>query len=198
MNYYIIAIIIIAVIATVLILAFQYNEPYDRKQIKLHHLPTIPARQTYNKHKVLIFNSFAYDNKLPEYAKYSSIITKAYADKYGYDYKQFNHKSDVMPPYWLRVKDTYDILMSGEYDIVMYLDLDATIYDFELPISDVISDERYDFFVGSDVAQLIERSDFNNLLNTGCFIVRNTDWSRQFVKTWMDGCIDTSGKLSGI
>jgi hypothetical protein len=195
MNYYIIAALLIITFAISFVFFKHSNEAYNRNEIKFNKLTTSPFSNT-NNYRVLVFNSFSYTDKTPEYAKYSSIVTKAYSDMYGYDYKQFNHLIDKMPPYWLRVKDTYDMLMTGVYDVIIYLDLDATFHNFELSINDII-DDRYDFYVGADPVN-IERADFNNLVNTGCFIVKNTMWSRQFIKTWLNGCMNIDGNLAGV
>lgn len=197
MNYYIIVGILLVALVTVCILSVSYHEPYNRSEIKFNNLPIVDKTTQYKHAKVLIFNSYAYSDKIPEYATHSSLITKAYADNHGYDYKQYNHTPDIMPPYWLRVKDTYDVLMSGDYDVVMYLDLDATVHDFDLPINDVIADNKYDFYIGADPLGF-DRPDFNNLVNTGCFIVKNTVWARLFIQMWMNACMNKDGNLSGI
>lgn len=145
--------------------------------------------------KVLIFNTFNYPKGLPEYAKYSSEITQKYADKYGYDYRQFNHKDNELPPYWLRVKDALDVLTSTDYDIIVYLDLDATFYDFDTPIEEILI-PNYDVYIGADPANIISKG-FNNIVNSGCFIVRNTEWSRKFFDIWLHNCIDNEGNLVG-
>ena len=138
--------------------------------------------------KILIFNSFSYQNsELPLYEELTSEITRKYAQKYGYDYKQLSHRTDEMSPYWLRVKDSLDILNNGYYDVIMYLDLDATIKNFDIPIEKIIS-TGYDMYIGEDPKSFRkeEEKNLSHLINTGCFIIRNTDWSKNFLREWFD------------
>jgi hypothetical protein len=197
MNYYFIAIVllIVAIIAILLVPSTPCSESYNRQEITFKKEINKPTQNERKSNRVLIYNSFSYPNGMPEYAKYSYIITKAYADLHGYDYKQFNHESDLMPPYWLRVKDMYDILMEREYDVVVYLDLDATFYDFSIEIDDLVND-GYSFYVGADPFGF-DRTDFNNLLNTGCFIVKRQFWTTNFVEMWLNGCMNSDGQLAG-
>ena len=172
--------------------------PTKIETYSLNEIMNAKHGQDHSFKKVLVFNSFSYkDNKIPEYAKYSTIINKLYCDRYGYIYKQINHPVDEMPPYWLRVKDAYEILNQGIYDIVVYLDLDAIFYDFERPLADII-DNDYNFYIGSDPKLPFSYGMLNNIVNTGCFIIKNNKWSRDFVQNWLYACMDENGVLSGV
>lgn len=183
----------------ILIIYLIYSRPseevdsFNIDKIKYEHLP-LSSPVSIEPARVLIFNSFSYPRAIPEYAQYSTAITQKYADLYGYTYKQFNHPPDKIPPYWLRVKDTYDLLLTEKYDVIIYLDLDATFNDFTLSINDVIS-EDYDFYIGRDPPSI--QSGINNIVNTGCYIVRNTDWSKNFIKSWLYGCVNDNTELVG-
>jgi hypothetical protein len=143
--------------------------------------------------KVLVFHSVAY-TKNPDYMKHSTKINKHYCDKWGYDFKIINHKLSEMPPYWLRVKDLISLLNTTKYDIICYIDIDAIFYDHSLSIQDVFSyvnktsGQNYDMILGD------ERHS-KRLLNTGFFLVKNTQWIKNLAKTWFSKCIDAKGKL---
>lgn len=145
--------------------------------------------------RILVFNSYAYHDKIPEYAKYSIAINDKYTQRFGYTYKRFNHSVETMPPYWMRVKDAYDQLLTNRYDAIMYLDLDAVFYDMDKPIEHIMIG-NYDFYIGEDPWSF--REELNNLLNTGCFIIRNTEWSKKFLRNWLNACSGDDGDLEGV
>lgn len=198
------AVIITIILTVAVIIIFQNipkryttDEMYSIRDMKFQKFNReVAIDSKVNTGKVLVFNSFSYKNDIPEYAKYTTQITKKYADKFGYDFIQFNHKDNELPPYWLRVKDLYDLLNQRKYDVIMYLDLDATFYDFDVHIEEVIA-SNYDFYIGKDpMAFKMGIPGFSTIINTGCFIVKNTEWSRNFVKTWLFNCLDDNLNLS--
>ena len=147
------------------------------------------------KPKVLVYHSIAY-NKEPEYMKYSTRLNKKYCNRWGYDFKIINHDISEIPPYWLRVKDLVELLKSN-YDIICYMDVDAAFNDHDIELTQLLkyiedtADKTYDIFIGSDVAE-------EKILNSGVFIVKNNKWTRQFIKTWLNNCIDDNGNLQGV
>lgn len=160
--------------------------------------PTNIERVPFSKSpKVLVFNSFSYkDNILPPYADFSIKINRLYCSKYGYDYRLINHAIDELPPYWLRVKDAYSLLNETDYDVIMYLDLDAVFHDFSNSLSQLL-ENKYDFFVSKDPANLFSE-DINTIVNSGCFIVKNCSWSKNFLRQWLYACIDDKGDMTGV
>lgn len=164
-----------------------------------------------NKENILVFHSCCYkDNKLPNYAEYSTRINKLYSDKYNYDFKVIFHDVNEMPPYWLRVKDVLTLLNTTNYAYVVYLDLDAIFNDFEHSVGqllDVTGD--YDMYISQDVKVTniffpfnielaLTNNLLNNLLNTGCFIVKNSEWSKNFIDTWLNTCFSDGKQTDGV
>ena len=146
---------------------------------------------------ILIFNSIAYKNdEIPAFAKIGVKINEMYAHKFGYDFKIICHKVDEMPPYWLRVKDSLVLLNTSNYDYIMYMDLDAVFNDFNHSIGQLLEAAGdYDMYICQDIGF---SNKINSLLNTGCFIIKNSDWSRQFIKTWLNSCFDEDSNVDGM
>jgi hypothetical protein len=191
-------IILILVLIGVILLFCKRNfeSAFDPNTIQYKTPENFKATSTPGNPRVLIFNTVAYpENKLPEYADYSTEINRLYAQKHGYDYIQIQHDQKEAPPYWLRVKDLNKLLEEDQYDIIVYMDLDAVFYDFEKPLTSIISDE-YDFFIGRDPPVFFR--DIGKLVNTGCFIVRNTPWSKRFSKEWLYSCVDDNNEFVGV
>ena len=171
-----------------------YNFESFVKYQPFKYNPGLPISKLKN---ILVFNSCSYKgNKIPEYAKLSSQINKLYCDKFGYDYKMIFHKVDEMPPYWLRVKDIQNFLATTNYEYIMYLDLDAVFHDFNCSIGQLIeSSGNYDMYICQDISTI---PTVNALLNTGSFIIKNTEWSKMFVKTWLNTCFNDGYSTDGI
>lgn len=139
--------------------------------------------------KVYVYMSIDYP-KLPEYGKYSISIMEHYCKKHGYDFKVYNHNLESkISPYWLRVKDMYDLLQSTELDsIIVYFDLDAIVHpkyfskrlESVLASLDDVTKSTWDMYVSMDPHPS------NKEMNTGIIIARNTEWTRSFVGLWLN------------
>ena len=196
---FIILIISVAIVVSMLLYfstRVRVFNPDKFEPLTLENIENINDKKT---QRVVVFNSFSYkDDKLPSYANYSTDVNKLYCDKYGYDYIQINHPIDEMPPYWLRVKDTYELLMKTDYEAVVYLDLDAVFYDFNKPLEAILANE-YDFYIGQDPPKpMFSFGEANNLLNSGCYIVKNTRWSKEFLRDWLYACVGDKGESAGV
>jgi hypothetical protein len=161
--------------------------------IKVHpkaFLDNIYNHTAYKKHdskKVYVYMSIDYP-KLPEYGKYSIAIMRLYCEKHGYDFKVYNHNSvSNLSPYWIRVKDMYNLLESTEPDsIIVYFDLDAIVHpkyfstrlESIMASLDDITNRSWDMYVSMDPYP------GNYEMNTGIMMVRNTDWAQNFASVW--------------
>jgi len=106
--------------------------------------------------------------------KHTLLIIDHYKDK----------DQDKISPYWYRVADF--IKLSSQYDdntIFMYLDLDVCVnpkYKY-LSINDIINavdnieGKNSDIYIGNNLG---------STTNAGIIIVRNTNWSKMFLRYW--------------
>lgn len=140
-------------------------------------------------HKVAIV---CYDNRLekPNNKSYSDIMklkerNEAYARMHNYDFIFFSKypgDQDCMPPYWLKVQIVADVLKSGKYDYVMWIDSDAYVVDTHVRIERLfeVFGRKNDFFAfGMDFAPFF--ADFN----AGVWIVKHTPLACQFLEKWL-------------
>ncbi len=151
------------------------------------------------KNNVILFYSYDY-KEVPKFTEYSFKIIKEYCDLHNYSLLQLNHYPNIsLSPYWLRVKDL--INLSEIYDnntIFVYLDLDTILnpkyinikIEYLINSIDKIDNTKYNLYVSKDRMYGSTNGygiqNINNMLdiNTGFIIVRNTNYSKQFLKYW--------------
>ena len=103
-----------------------------------------------------------------------------YADRHGYTlYDGSVHIDPSRPPAWSKVK-AMQFLLSPESphqcDWVMWTDADTVIMNSAIPVTDFLpQDDQHDMLVASDKG---------GGYNSGVFLFRNTDWSRQWLQQW--------------
>ena len=158
----------------------------------ISHVRFENLKKSGKKLKILVIQNGAYKT-LPEFVKYSTDINKKYCDKYDYTYKYIEHDVAEMPPYWLKVRDIYDELNdidNKNYNYIMYVDLDAIFYDFSYSIEDVLHslNSNHDILIGRDIHE-------KNDANTGVFMCKNNEFSRNFCKVWLSSCLTDNNKL---
>lgn len=96
---------------------------------------------------------------------------KEYADTWGYGFHAiFGSLDRKRTPHWSKLPALLSVMHL--YDYVWWVDIDSVIMDHTIPLESMI-DPRYDLTFSYDW----------NGVNTGSFIVRNTDWSRVFLAT---------------
>ena len=102
-----------------------------------------------------------------------------YAQKHGYSLYDASHLLDTSrPPAWSKIKAVQHQLESGDCDWVMWTDADTVIMN---------SDKKVEHFLPSDEdINLLVGSDNGGGYNSGVFLFKNTDWSRQFLQKWWD------------
>ena len=144
--------------------------------------------KTHDKKNILVIQNGSYV-KYPEYSEYSIKINKIYCKKWGYDYIFIKHELDKMPPYWLKVYDMNIYLNQNKYDYIIYLDLDAVFFNQDYSLENIINEvdfnvpnENFDIYIGKDSSPL-------KVANTGVFIIKNSIFSKRFVKEWLDNCL---------
>lgn len=141
--------------------------------------------------KVVFFSSYnqSYINK--DFVKANASLIKAYCLKNEYEYKQFVHPDDFISPYWLRVYDF--IRLSNSYPegtIFVYIDADAIVKpeNFNFRIQDVLNtidfltNKNWDMYISSD--PYFSFTDYENTLNAGVIIARNSPWAKNFFNRW--------------
>lgn len=139
----------------------------------------------------MLFTSHSYP-ELPEFARIAIQSYTAYCERNGIAYRDYTtppNKTRV-PPIWHRVMKLNKLCETQPSGVViMYADVDTMIKPQHLHINindvidqiDAVTGKRWDMYVGQDPggAGLYR-------LNSGVLIVRNTAWTRSFLKRWLN------------
>jgi hypothetical protein len=169
-----------------------YFEKFSQKYIitKLinNNLRKIPATE---KNKILIIS---YDNRKDEkYIQLHNHNVQEYTKKYGHKYVFYNKCNENN--YWCKVYMVLDALETNKYDYVIWMDSDTLIKDFDIDINDILNTYSSDIFVGSD------NNPKYDLINSGVFMIKNTDIGKQFLRDCInfipEVCVKKDGSLKG-
>jgi len=126
------------------------------------------------------------------YGPYAEAINKKYCDEKGYTYfcekdnDKINSSLDARAPTWYKPKLVEDVIAQFNPDYILFLDIDAIISDFNQNIEDFI-DSNYNMVFAEDVGH-------HSVMNAGVFLLKNNEWSRNFLKTWWDSAENYKGK----
>lgn len=133
------------------------------------------------------------------YAAYSFAINSVFARRQGYPLHLYSPAtgSDFMPDggdqRWNRVKILFEILdpEHGSHcnaSHVVWFDADLIFLDQSLRFEPLLAAHA-----DADIVISAERHAETGVANTGCFIVKNSAWSRAFLSTWWTSFDKTQG-----
>jgi len=125
---------------------------------------------------------------------YSETINEKYCNEKGYTYvcEKDNSKINTIVEgrslHWGKVKLVQEVLNNNDFDYILFLDADAIISDFNQRIEDFI-DSEYDMIFAEDIGH-------HSSMNTGVFLSRNSEWTKNFFNTWWESGETFKGKDS--
>ena len=116
-----------------------------------------------------------YDENIASYADNNYKINKEYCDKNNIELIRCNkRRHSSRHPAWERFPLILEYI--NNYDYIMWIDADAHFYIDSKNIMDLINtNSSYNFIFSKDISVAI---------NTGCFIVKNTQYSIDFLTKW--------------
>jgi len=118
------------------------------------------------------------------YGKYAEEINKKYCLENGYSYivekddKKLREWTEDRAFTWIKPKFITSILETQQFDYVLFLDIDAVVSDFDKKIEEYI-DENYEIIATQDYSS-------HSLMNAGVLLIKNSEWSLDFMKDWWD------------
>ena len=117
-----------------------------------------------------------YDNAIREYGDITYKINKNYCNKYNLDLILSNEKMyNDRHPAWERLPLILKHIKN--YDYIIWIDADAFFYTDSNNIVDIINKNiNVNFIFSKDLG--------NTNINTGFFIVKNTQYSIDFINKW--------------
>lgn len=143
-------------------------------------------KYNYKRSENIIF-LFSFDYKtMPHYYNKMKDTVIKYCNQHRYNFLLFDHSNDQnkISPYWNRVSDLVNLSKQYNTDtIFIYLDIDTYVnpkysdisIDHFLNSIDDIENKISDIYIGIDPY---------HTSNAGIIIIRNTDWSKQFLNLW--------------
>jgi len=132
-----------------------------------------------------------YTNNI-SYGLYSEAINKKYCEEKGYTYicdkddTKIRSISENRSLHWCKIKIVKELLDNNDFDYVLFLDADAIISDFNQNIEDFI-DDNYNIIFAEDVGS-------HSSMNTGVFLIKNNEWSKNFLNVWWESGETYKGK----
>jgi hypothetical protein len=126
-----------------------------------------------------------YDDRKDEKFEIMRTRTQRYCNTLDYDFKYYEKYDANVPPYWIKIKIIYDIMMTNEYDYVMWIDSDACVHNY-IAIPDI-------FKLGDENTFIVMAPDLPNSglgsgreFNAGVWILKNNDIGKEFIADWLD------------
>lgn len=127
-----------------------------------------------NKSKIAVCS--LYTSKIESFATHTTINFQDYCDRNNYDFICSNASLDLdRPLQWSKIKILQQNLK--DYEWLMWIDADAAIMNKDIKIESII-DNNYNI--------IIAREDCRDkiIINTGVFLIKNTEWSKNFLTSW--------------
>lgn len=119
-----------------------------------------------------------YTPEIIDFAKYTTMNFRSYCNKHCYDYIESSTTLDPSrTPHWSKIKLLQ--LFIGKYRWLIWVDADAAITNKCIKIENII-DPYYDIIICK------EDGIGKDIINTGVFIIKCSEWSKKFLQTWYD------------
>lgn len=125
-----------------------------------------------------------------DYASYSFAVNAVYAERNEYYivmYDEHTHNYEAADSRWNKVKilerSLHYPLMgdSVDMDYVVWVDADFIFLDFSLRLEQIAAEHPKAHIIMS-----AEHAGSTTLINSGCIIVKNSQWSRSFLNEWWE------------
>jgi len=117
-----------------------------------------------------------FDNR-PLTAEYKVLQArnKEYCRLHGYEYI-FSTDDLDLPPYWTKVKMVQNLLRTGKYRGILWLDMDAVVHNLLLKLEDLIRADKC-FYYGRESGRVF--------FNAGVWLVTSGDEGQRLMDAWM-------------
>ncbi|CAE8686110.1 unnamed protein product [Polarella glacialis] len=117
-----------------------------------------------------------------DYANYTALENQKYAQRWGYGFHVFDHPIDqTRVPHWSKLYALQMFL--ADYDFLFWIDADAVFFDHSRRLEEVfdLSGQPDANIWAQDIWPDYPSLAREELVDTGTFLLRNSDWTRQFL-----------------
>ena len=129
-----------------------------------------------NNRKYSICITTYFDKNFEKIGNLSLKGMEKYAKKYGFDIKLFNNITSNRPPAWNKILIVQKLLEDPKkYDFIFWIDSDTLFWRFNEDIRQEIEENKDFYLVKTDYLGM-------DLPLSGAFLIRNSEWSKQFLK----------------
>jgi len=112
------------------------------------------------------------------YSQHAISANKLYSEHHGYGFRVFTEGLDpVRHPSWHKIRAVQQVLETGFYDYVFWIDADAVFTDFDARLEEICRESDFSFTTDPPM--------WSTLANGGVWMVRNTPGGRNFLaRVW--------------
>lgn len=134
-----------------------------------------------NLHNILVVSGHV--GASPEYIQIAQQNHFEYCDRHGYQYffdkdslihDSFIDQSKFVTYSWLKVFLVLQKLQENKWSHIFWIDSDSIFWNFKKDLTDLVAYEKNLVFTG----------DSWDVFNTGHFLIKNSEWSRNFMQEW--------------
>lgn len=132
-------------------------------------------------HRIAVLT--AHDHRMLEMGAMSIYDKSIYCQRHNYSLEVITDGFDKSrPAAWSKLRFIEEVLPA--YDWVLWADTDLLLMNKDIRLQDYV-DDRYDIVAGIFwMNTASERPEDWYTIHTGCFLIRNTAWSLDFLRMW--------------
>jgi hypothetical protein len=141
------------------------------------------------------------ENRKDEYITLHNKSFKEYSDKHGYSYIFLNEYKNEVNVYWRKIYVVLELLKSGKYSHVMWVDSDTIIKYPNKKLEYYLDKYSKDIIIGVDCWKDCSKI---NIINTGVFVIKNSEIGISLLTESINEyslnqkeCVDSNNKLKG-
>lgn len=126
---------------------------------------------------------YSYDDRLPHRADLQRLkdVNREYCLAQGHEFLFEEHPMDISP-YWVKVRRIKELLSTGRYDYLLWIDSDVALVNHEASVPSLFARHPHAFLVKST-----DPPKWKNDFNAGVFAVRRCDLALEFLHEWWTG-----------
>lgn len=110
---------------------------------------------------------------------------KAYAERHGYTFVDYSaHIDTSRPPAWSKILAVQSLLDGDTCDWVFWIDADIVVMNSTIAVESFLPVNDRNHREDVESIDMLITFDRKFTGNSGAWLIRNTDWSKQFLQTW--------------
>ncbi|OBZ90036.1 hypothetical protein A0J61_01899 [Choanephora cucurbitarum] len=158
---------------------------------KAYQLKPLANSPSHSKPLAVVTSSYIYDKCMEPSGTRASLNKRAYAARHGYafvarssEFAQQAIRPDQRRTVWGKIDVIQKVL--PKYEWLFWLDMDAVIMNQDQSVESLLDRLKSTYYNGTDfdgqVDFVIVRPGTDKMINAGVFLIKNTAWSREFLR----------------